>query len=347
MASTDANNNSQWWTWGVNNNIWTIQPNWTFSGSTGFFIDPTGKVGIGTQSPQYTLDVNGSARITGSLILPSYTDSVFHTGNTNTNLTTYFNNAASQGYPAWDTFSLGANWNDGAGTVVNNQEGTALFQMRTNYGGTNSTNGAMITLGVGSVNSSPTTMVETITTTGVGIGTTNPGANYKLDVAGQVHSSAGFVFPDGSLQTTAYTGTCGADYAESVDVTGDRTKYAPGDILVIDPDAPGSFLKSNQPYSTMVAGVYSTQPGFVGRKHPANDPASVNEIPMAMVGRVPTRVSAENGPIKIGDLLVTSSTVGYAMKGTDRSQMLGAVIGKALGSLDSGTGVIEVLITLQ
>jgi hypothetical protein len=68
---------------------------------------------------------------------------------------------------------------------------------------------------------------------------------------------------------------------------------------------------------------------------------------MAMVGRVPTKVSAENGPIQVGALLVSSSTPGYAMKGTDRSQMLGAVIGKALGSLDSGTGVIEVLVTLQ
>jgi hypothetical protein len=35
------------------------------------------------------------------------------------------------------------------------------------------------------------------------------------------------------------------------------------------------------------------------------------------------------------------------MKGTDRSRMLGAVIGKALGTLDSGTGVIEVVVTLQ
>jgi len=31
----------------------------------------------------------------------------------------------------------------------------------------------------------------------------------------------------------------------------------------------------------------------------------------------------------------------------DRSQMLGAVIGKALGSLDSGTGVIMVLVNVQ
>jgi hypothetical protein len=68
---------------------------------------------------------------------------------------------------------------------------------------------------------------------------------------------------------------------------------------------------------------------------------------MAMVGRVPTKVSAENGPIKVGDLLVTSSTPGYAMKGTDRSLLTGAVVGKAMGPLDSGTGTIEVLVTLQ
>jgi hypothetical protein len=68
---------------------------------------------------------------------------------------------------------------------------------------------------------------------------------------------------------------------------------------------------------------------------------------MAMVGIVPIKVTAENGAIKTGDLLVASSTLGRAMKGTDRSKMLGAVIGKALGSLDSGTGVIEMVVTLQ
>ena len=35
------------------------------------------------------------------------------------------------------------------------------------------------------------------------------------------------------------------------------------------------------------------------------------------------------------------------MKGIDRTQMLGAVVGKALGRLDSGTGVIDVLVSLQ
>jgi hypothetical protein len=68
---------------------------------------------------------------------------------------------------------------------------------------------------------------------------------------------------------------------------------------------------------------------------------------MAMVGVVSTKVSAENGPIHKGDLLVTASLRGYAMKGTYRKRILGAVVGKSMGSLDFGTGVIEVLVTLQ
>ena len=182
----------------------------------------------------------------------------------------------------------------------------------------------------------------------VGIGTTSPGA--KLEVDGSVKltsgSGASITFADGSTQSTAWTGTvCGGDYAESVDVTGNRKKYEPGDILVIDSDHPGRFLKSAEPYSTSVTGIYSTKPGTVGRRQ--SGPKSPDEVPMAMIGIVPTKVSAENGPIHPGDLLVTSSTIGYAMKGTDRGRMLGAVIGKALGRIDSGKGVIEVVVTLQ
>ena len=182
----------------------------------------------------------------------------------------------------------------------------------------------------------------------VGIGTATPGAGYKLDVAGAIHTSTGVVFPDGNTQSMAYTGVnCGGDYAESVDVAGDRKNYEPGDVLVIGAESGSDVLKSAESYSTLVAGIYSTKPGTVGRRQTTDYKASKTEVPMAMVGIVPTKVSAENGPIKRGDLLVTSSTLGYAMKGTDRSKMLGAVVGKALGNLDSGTGVIEVLVTLQ
>lgn len=182
----------------------------------------------------------------------------------------------------------------------------------------------------------------------VGIGTTSPGAT--LEVNGNVkltaNSGASVTFADGTTQSTAYTGvSCGGDFAESVDVTGDRRHYEPGDLLVIDPVHPGDVLKSATAYSTSVAGIYSTKPGYVGRR--IAGPTSSAEVPMAIVGIVPTKVSAENGPVRPGDLLVTASLAGYAMKGTVRSRMLGAVVGKAMGSLKSGTGVVEVLVALQ
>jgi hypothetical protein len=182
----------------------------------------------------------------------------------------------------------------------------------------------------------------------VGIGTTSPGA--KLEVDGSVKltsgSGASLTFADGTAQTTAWTGVlCGGDYAESVDVSGDRKHYGPGDVLVISSGAGNDVEKSAEPYSTMVAGIFATKPGVIGRRQLTVK--TPDEVPMAMVGIVPAKVSTENGPIRRGDLLVTASVPGYAMKGTDHNRMLGAVIGKAMGSLDSGEGVIEVLVTLQ
>ena len=102
----------------------------------------------------------------------------------------------------------------------------------------------------------------------VGIGTTTPGA--MLEVNGPVKlttgSGASITFPDATIQSTAWNGTTlGGDYAEAVDVLGDRTHYEPGDVIVIDSAEPGKFVKSDKAYSRLVAGVYSTKPGLVGR----------------------------------------------------------------------------------
>jgi hypothetical protein len=151
----------------------------------------------------------------------------------------------------------------------------------------------------------------------------------------------GTVFADGGFRTH------GADFAESMAVKGVRAGYSPGDLLVIDPWGERRVALSGTPYSTLVAGIYSTMPGVVASQHRVARQVSQAEVPMAVVGIVPCKVSAENGPIAIGDLLVTSSKLGRAMKGTDRARMLGAVVGKALERLDHGEGVIQVLVTLQ
>jgi len=189
----------------------------------------------------------------------------------------------------------------------------------------------------------------------VGIGTTSPagllsvGASnqFQVSTVGAVTApSVTFTGANGGTQTTPWTGVlCGGDYAEAVNAKGSLKTYEPGDVLVIGDGAGGEVQKSTDPYSTMVAGIYATKPGVIGRRQSLLK--EDEELPMAMIGIVPTKVTTENGPIHRGDLLVTSSTIGYAMKGTDRSRLVGAVIGKAMGSLESGTGVVEVLVTLQ
>ena len=130
-------------------------------------------------------------------------------------------------------------------------------------------------------------------------------------------------------------------------VKGDRARYEPGDLLAIDRRGNRRLAIADVPYSTFVAGIYSTKPGVLASPYTMDNPSLAKEVPMAVVGIVPCKVSAENGPIEAGDLLVASSTPGHAMRGTDRSKMLGAVIGKALEPFEKGKGVIQVLVTLQ
>lgn len=170
-------------------------------------------------------------------------------------------------------------------------------------------------------------------------GADDPGS-FKAFTRARIDST-GRGFFDGGTQVG------GADFAESVSAAGGRTGYEPGDVLVIDTASNRQFALSTTPYSTLVSGIYSTKPGVVGSSHRSEDPKLAAEVPMAMVGIVPCKVSAENGPISRGDLLVSSSTPGYAMRGTDTSKLAGAVVGKALQPLAGGKGKIEVLVTLR
>lgn len=59
------------------------------------------------------------------------------------------------------------------------------------------------------------------------------------------------------------------------------------------------------------------------------------------------KVDADIAPIDVGDLLTTSATKGHAQKVKEPAKALGAIIGKALGSLKKGKGKIPVLVMLQ
>ena len=66
---------------------------------------------------------------------------------------------------------------------------------------------------------------------------------------------------------------------------------------------------------------------------------------MAFSGIVQCKVDAGYGAIQVGDLLTTSLTPGHAMRSA--GLMPGTILGKALEPLDTGTGLIKVLVMLR
>ena len=145
------------------------------------------------------------------------------------------------------------------------------------------------------------------------------------------------------------TYVAGSDFAESLPVADDPTGYEPEDVLVISLDRPGGVEKCSQPYDGLVVGVYSTRPGFLGADKEGVTEVAADEVPVAVLGIVPVKVTDENGPIQPGDLLTTSSTPGHAMRCAGLELCFGRTLGKALEGLPAGqsTGVIQVLVTLQ
>lgn len=352
-----------------------------------FRIDSLGNVGIGTPSPAAKLDVNGTVRANsfqlanGASLLSS--SSPNFTGNVGIGTTApqASIDAVSQAVPLLSNYQAFGNANviieaTGPRTVsagaalsfatAENTDGSGMYEQ-----------GRLITTADNSNNAdaSGRMYIQTRSNTpgmgwtwtnnlvltsdgSVGIGIAAPGqalhavgqAGPVLEVNGSVHIHGNLYFDNPSLpQSVPYQGNAcpaGGDYAESVDIVGDEKDFEPGDTIVISRLNHGHFEKSTTPYSKLVAGIYSTKPGFVGRRQTA-DRATTREIPMAMVGIVPANVTNENGEIEDGDLLVTSSRAGYLMKGTETSRMLGAIVGKALGQLNTAEGTIEVLVTLQ
>ncbi len=154
-------------------------------------------------------------------------------------------------------------------------------------------------------------------------------------------NKAGRGFFNGGTQAS------GADIAEAFDVTGDFAAYEAGDVLVISVDEDRTVEKSCEAYSALVVGVYATKPGMLLTEE-AIDTDISDKVPMGVVGVIPTKVCLEGGTIKRGDLLVTSSRPGVAMKADPDKVKVGQVIGKALQEYDGdGVGKIKVLVNVK
>jgi hypothetical protein len=140
----------------------------------------------------------------------------------------------------------------------------------------------------------------------------------------------------------------GADVAEFFDIEGNRNNYEPGDVLDISQNSDRKVEKSSQPYSSLVAGVYATRPGLMLTEKNAEQNNLSEMVPMGVIGVIPTKVCLEGGPIRRGDLIVTSSIPGVAMKADPDKVKPGQVLGKALqGFTGNGVGKINVLVSVK
>jgi hypothetical protein len=180
-------------------------------------------------------------------------------------------------------------------------------------------------------NSSDAAMV--ITPAGnVGIGLTTPSKTLQVN---------------GTTSTKVLEITGGADLAEHFDIDGGET-LLPGTVVSIDPSKPGQLREAREAYDKTVAGIISgageVQPGMLMGQ--AGTLAS-GKYPVALTGRVYCRVDARLGAIRPGDLLTTSTTAGHAMKAADGGLAQGAIIGKAMTGLETGRGLVLVLVSLQ
>ncbi len=140
----------------------------------------------------------------------------------------------------------------------------------------------------------------------------------------------------------------GADIAEPFEAS-EAERIAPGMAVCIDPDQPGRLRMSRSAYDPTVAGVVSGAGGVnTGLMLRQESSVADGSLPVALTGRVYCWVDADaGGPVRPGDLLTTSDTPGHAMRAADREQAAGATIGKAMTSLERGTGIVLILVTLQ
>lgn len=128
----------------------------------------------------------------------------------------------------------------------------------------------------------------------------------------------------------------------------ERRGILPGTVVAVS-DREGRIAATKIAYDRRTVGVICgadfLRPGIVlgMRKDGTSD------LPVAVAGQVFVRVNLEGGAIDPGDLLVSSSQVGVAMRASNLHRAFGAVIGKALAPyrrnpVGSHEGLVRMLV---
>ena len=175
-------------------------------------------------------------------------------------------------------------------------------------------------------NPTPAHYIFRITQAGVGV--------FNIDSAGDANLGAGGAY-----------NSAGADVAEWLDTVEDGGSFEVGTVLVINSE--GKLEPSSLTGDTRVVGVVSNSAGVkLGSPGDSVDLDGVkpeSKALVAAVGKVPVRCRADNGSIYPGNLLI-SGPDGCAVRGSS-STSSAAILGKSIGTLKSGEGKVEALVS--
>lgn len=307
-----------------------MQAQWTDDGTVVRLTTSTDQVGIGTASPAAQVDIGGwtgkPGDVTGAVLnVGGVGGGDIFFGNTGAGVARMrFGANAAQGFMEWNVYYNGS----GLKSVDNTRPSyeimmdsiTDQFQFK-KYA---ITSGFIV----------PTNLMVITGTGRVGIGTNAPAT--ALQVVGDINA------------TGAITGTnVAATYQDVAEWVPATNQLEAGTVVILNPEKNNEVMASNGEYDTTVAGVVSAQPGLI------LGIAGATKEMVATTGRVKVRVDATAAPIAIGDLLVTSSKPGMAMKSQPMQMngrnfhQPGTIIGKALEPLKAGEGEILVLLSMQ
>ncbi len=123
------------------------------------------------------------------------------------------------------------------------------------------------------------------------------------------------------------------DIAETIGAASD---VGVSDVVCADPAQPEHIVRCVAGDHGVVGVISDGTSAFMINARSNDIDGPLTGQPLVLAGRVPVKVSMENGPIHIGDELALSSTPGVAMRATGP----GPVVGIALGEATSGSATV-------
>lgn len=168
----------------------------------------------------------------------------------------------------------------------------------------------------------------------IGIGTNNPSA--KLEINGNIRVREIYATETQVQQADLAENYISSQFLEAGDV-----------IMLEGKDNNLAVIKTTKPYESKTIGIVSTKPGITLNSDAAPDNTHPYVIPIALSGRVPVKVTTENGSIEAGDYLSTSGVPGVAMKATGKSITIGKALEGYTNSNPETIGKIMVSVNLS